>query len=339
MAKSSGFQTSQQTNVIIGTESTFGSKVAASGQNRIHMPVTSYSFSEVANHTLAVAPFRQGAGGATQSTEMVKAQRHDRMYEITLEFMGSPQAIDRICLALFGDGDGTNALLGSMPASHNISGSTSVPVTLYFDKGSASADNTALSFASCMVTSFTLSGDIGSNGGVIMGSATFVTGFNPEKANISFSGSGETTIADQISYFNMHDLSATSITPSGGSAEDLVLFSFELNIARSVNRVGFDTAANNFKPMGYVIGGYEVTGSMVVKRDAESDAAISFADNAEPLCAISITDGTFAIAAEKALIDQSSINFDEDGFKSVIPFRCTYNAANTSNPVVTISTS
>ena len=136
MAKSSVFQTSQQTNVIIGTESTFGSKVAASGQNRIHMPVTSYSFSEVANHTLAVAPFRQGAGGATQSTEMVKAQRHDRMYEITLEFMGSPQAIDRICLALFGDGDGTNALLGSMPASHNISGSTSVPVTLYFDKGS-----------------------------------------------------------------------------------------------------------------------------------------------------------------------------------------------------------
>ena len=77
---------------------------------------------------------------------------------------------------------------------------------------------------------------------------------------------------------------------------------------------------------------------MKLLEDAESDAAISYADNAEPLCAISITDGTFAIAADKALIDQASINFDEDGFKSVIPFRCTYNAANTSNPVVTIST-
>ena len=79
MAKSSIFQTSQQTNVIIGTEATFGTKVAASGANRIHMPVTSYSFSEVANHTLAVAPFRAGAGGATQSTVMVKAQRDERM--------------------------------------------------------------------------------------------------------------------------------------------------------------------------------------------------------------------------------------------------------------------
>lgn len=337
MAKSALFQTSQQTNVIIGTEATFGTK-AATGATRIHMPVTSYSFSEVANHTLAVAPFRAGSGGATQSTEMVKAQRHDRMYEITLEFMGSPQAINRVCLALFGDDDGTNALIGSMPTTSNISGSTAVPVTIYFDKGSASAADTAISFTSCMCSSFTLSGDIGGNGGVIMGSATFVTGFNPDKANISFSGGTETTIAAQSSYFNMHDLSATTITPSGGSAEDLVLFSFELNIARAVNRVGFDTAANSFAPLGYVVGGYEVTGSMTVKRDAESDAAITYADTAEPVCAVSITDGTFAIAAPKAIIDQASINFDEDGFKSVIPFRCTYDAANTSNTVVSIST-
>ena len=336
MAKSSIFQTSQQTNVIIGTEATFGTKVAADAAI-IHMPVTSYSFSEVANHTLAVAPFRQGAGGATQSTEMVKAQRHDRMYEITLEFMGSAQAISRVCNALYGDASNPHALIGSMPTTSNINGSTAVPVTLYFEKGSASAANTALSFKSCMCTSFTLSGDIGGNGGVIMGSATFVTGFAPDKANIAFSGGTETTITAQTSYFNMHDLSATTITHSS-STEDLVLFSFELNIARSVNRVGFDTAANGFAPLGYVIGGYEVTGSMVVKRDAESDAAITHADTAEPVCAISISDGSFQIEAPKAIIDQASINFDEDGFKTVIPFRCTYDAAATSNSVVDIHT-
>ena len=337
MAKSSIFQTSQQTNVIIGTEDTFGTK-AATDATRIHMPVTSYSFSEVANHTLAVAPFRAGAGGATQSTEMVKAQRHDRMYEITLEFMGSAQAISRICETLYGDASNPHALIGSMPTTSNINGSTAVPVTIYFDKGSASAADTAISFKTCMCTSFTISGDIGGNGGVIMGSATFVTGFNPDKANISFSGGTETTITAQTAYFNMHDLSATTITPSGGSAEDLVLFSFELNIERAVNRVGFDTAANGFAPLGYVVGGYEVTGSMTVKRDAESDAAITYADTAEPVCAISISDGTFQIEAPKAIIDQASINFDEDGFKSVIPFRCTYDAAATSNSVVDIHT-
>ena len=337
MAKSSIFQTSQQTNVIIGTEATFGTK-AATDATRIHMPVTSYSFSEVANHTLAVAPFRAGAGGATQSTEMVKAQRHDRMYEITLEFMGSAQAISRICETLYGDASNPHALIGSMPTTSNINGSTAVPVTIYFDKGSASAADTAISFKTCMCTSFTISGDIGGNGGVIMGSATFVTGFNPDKANISFSGGTETTITAQTAYFNMHDLSATTITPSGGSAEDLVLFSFELNIERAVNRVGFDTAANGFAPLGYVVGGYEVTGSMTVKRDAESDAAITYADTAEPVCAISISDGTFQIEAPKAIIDQASINFDEDGFKSVIPFRCTYDAAATSNSVVDIHT-
>ena len=337
MAKSALFQTSQETKVIIGTETTFGAKVAASG-TIINMPVTSYSFSEIANHTLGVAPFRQGVGGATQSTEMVKAQRHDRMYEITLEFMASPEAISRICETLYGDATNPHALIGSMPTTSNYSGSTSVPVTIYFDKGSASAVDTSLIFPSCMCTSFTLSGDIASNGGVIMGTAIFITGFNPEKANIAFSGGTETTIAAQTSYFNMHDLSTTTITPSGGSAEDLVLFSFELNIARAVNRVGFDTAARNFAPLGYVVGGYEVTGNMVVKRDDESDVALTYADTDEPICAISISDGTFQIEAPKAIIDQASINFDEDGFKSVIPFRCVYDATDITSSVVDIHT-
>ena len=100
MAKSATFQSNQETRVIIGTEATFGTKVATGG-TRIVMPVTEYNFSEVAAHSLGVAPFRAGVGGLTQSTEMVRAQRFDRMYEISLTFMGSPEAIDRICLALF----------------------------------------------------------------------------------------------------------------------------------------------------------------------------------------------------------------------------------------------
>ena len=101
-----------------------------------------------------------------------------------------------------------------------------------------------------------------------------------------------------------------------------------------MKRVGFDTASNGFAQLGYTVGGYEVTGSMTVKRDAESSAAITFADTAEPVAAISISTGTFQIEAPKAVIDTASINFDDDGWKTVIPFRCTYDAAATSNPVV-----
>jgi hypothetical protein len=46
----------------------------------------------------------------------------------------------------------------------------------------------------------------------------------------------------------------------------------------------------------------------------------------------------FQITAPKVFVDESSINFDEDGWKQVIPFRCTYDSSATTNPVVTINT-
>lgn len=338
MAKSAVFQTNQASHLIVGTESTFGTKVATDG-TRITLATTEFSYSEVAAHTLGIAPFRNGVG-QTQSTEMVRAQRHDRMYEINFTFLGSAQAINRMCLAMFGDDDGANALVGAMPTVTHISsnGGGSIPVSLHFEKGASTAADTAITFRSAMCTSFTLQGDIAANGGVIMGSCTFVTGFAPTNANISFSGGTSVSVNNQSNFFNMHDLSTTTITPSGGSAQDLVLYSFELNISRPVNRIGFDTASNTFNPLGYVVGGYDVTGSMVVKRDVESSDAITYADTAEPVAQVDIGDGTFQVLAPKAIIDTASINFDDDGWKTVIPFRCTYNAAATTNSVVEIHT-
>lgn len=340
MAKSTTFQTKTNSKVTIGTEVTMGTATAASGGTTIEMPVTDYSFSEVASHTLSAAPFRLN-GGQAQSDDMVRAQRHDRMYEISMTFMASDKAINRICLALFGDDDGTNTLIGSMPAattySHGVA--SIVPVTIHFedsDPSSTAASGVDTHFISCMCTSFSLSGDIGSDGGMVMGTATFVTGYAPVSSALTFSGGTHVLNSAHTSFFNMHDLSKTEI--NSGSAEDLVLYGFNLNIERSVSRVGFDTASNGFRPLGYAVGGYEVTGSLTVKRDAESKSAITFADTAEPVVAIDLDTTVFQIQAPKAILDTASINFDDDGWKTVIPFRCTYDGANTSNTVVSINT-
>lgn len=339
MAKSTTFQTKTNSKVIIGTEVTMGTATLAAGVT-VEMPVTDYSFSEVAAHTLSVAPFRLN-GGQAQSDDMVRAQRHDRMYEISMTFMASDKAIDRICLALFGDGTTPNALIGSMPAATTYADSVAsiVPVTLHFedsDPDSTAASGVDTHFISCMCTSFSLSGDIGSDGGMVMGSATFVTGYAPVSSALTFSGGNHTTVAQHVNFFNVHDFTKTEV--NSGGAEDLVLYSFELNIERSVNRVGFDTASNGFKPLGYSVGGYEVTGSLTVKRDVESKDAITFADTAEPVCAIDLDTGVFQITAPKAIIDTASINFDDDGWKTVIPFRCTYDGASAANTVVSIGT-
>ena len=334
MAKSTGFQTNRNSKVTIGTEVTVGTATAASGGTTIEMPVTEFSFSEKDKHSLGVAPFRSGLGGGAQSDDMVKWQRHDRMYEISITFQGSAKAINRICLALYGDGDGANALLGNMPSdvqSHIKDGVANItPVTLHFENGAHAGLGTDIHFISCVCTGLTLSGDIGANGGMVMGTATFVTGYEPVESSLAFSGGTHTLLASHTSFFNMHDMTTAQTLDS----EDLVLFSFELNISRAVNRIGFDQG-NSFKPMGYSVGGYEVTGSLTCKRDSESASAI---DNPAGMV-LDLDTGVFQITAPKVFVDETSINFDDDGWKSVIPFRCTYDGADaTSNPVVTIAT-
>ena len=330
MAKSTTFQTKSNTKVTIGTEVTPGTATASNGVT-IEMPVTEYSFTELNKHSLSVAPFRSGLGGMTQSDTMVKWQEHDRMHEISITFHATAQAIDRITLALYGVGDNDNALIGSMPTavqSHVKDGVANItPVTLHFENASHAGLGTDMFFTSCMCTSFTLSGDISSNGGVVMGTATFVTGYAATQT-LTFTGTN-TAISAQATMFNMHDMT-TAQTLDG---EDLVLYNFELNIAREVNRVGFDQD-NSFKPLGYSIGGYEVTGSLTCKRDTEIAAAI---DNKAGM-ALSLDTGVFHITAPKVFVDDSTINFDDDGFKQVVPFRCTYTGA-TTNDIVAIATS
>ena len=329
MAKSATFQTKQNSKVVIGTEVTMGTATLAAGTT-LEMPVTDFSFDEIKKHSLSQAPPRTGVGGMAMSDDMVKWQRHDRMFEISMTFHATAQAIDRVCLALFGDGSTPNALLGSMPAvtdyRHGVANTT--PVTLWFENAGHDGQDSDMFFTSCMCTGLTFSGDIAGNGGVVMGTANFTTAYKPTEAALTFTGGTHTLLTAQTTMFNMHDLQTTTL-----DSEDVLLYSFEVGIARAVNRVGFDSG-NDFRPMGYSVGGYEVTGSLTCKRDGEIDDAI---DNAAGM-ALDLDTTVFQISGTKVFVDTAGISFDDDGWKQTIPLVFTYDSAATSNAVITIGT-
>ena len=333
MAISTAFQTKQNTNVKIGTEATMGTTSVATADS-IEMPVTDYSFDEIHKHSLSVAPPRTGSGAFTQSDDMVKWQRHDRMFDISITFHATAQAINRICLALFEDGGSPNDLLGDMPDTTDFRDgqSNTVPVTIVFENASHAGQDTDQIFTSCLCTGLTLTGDIGSNGGVVMCTATFQTGYTPTQASLHHTGGGgtHTVVSDQTTMFNMHDLTVETL-----NEQDLLLYGFELAIARPVNRIGFDNGSN-FKPQGYALGGYEVTGSLTCKRDAESLEAIDTDMSTPRALALSAGD-VFQIDAPKVYVDSAGISLDDDGWKQTIPFRCTYSGATTST-IVSIKT-
>tara|TARA_Y100000593_G_C4268594_1_gene316148 strand:+ start:359 stop:1348 length:990 start_codon:yes stop_codon:yes gene_type:complete len=327
MAKSATFQTKQDVSVRIITEATIGTTPSDTAFTT--MPVTDFSFSERFGHSLDVAPPRTGVGGMTQSDKMVRWQHHNKMFDIELTFHATAQAINRVCLALFGDGDGANALTGAMPLITNYTHGSSniVPVSISFEGAGHDGGTTDMYFTSCMCTGFTLSGDIGSNGGVVMGTATFQTGYEPSEGALSLTGT-ETTLTAQTTMFNIHDLQTTSL-----DSEDLLLHAFDVNIERPVNRISFDPD-NGYRPMGYSVGQYEVTGNLTCKRDGEVDDAI----NNSAAMALDLDTTVFQITGDKVYVDQAGINFDDDGWKQTIPLRFTYNSAATSNPVITINT-
>lgn len=327
MAKSGTFQSKQNVSVKIITEATIGTSPTDTAFTT--MPVTDFSFSEIKKHSLSVAPPRTGKGGMTQSDDMVKWQKHDVMWDVSMTFHATAQAIDRICLALYGDGSTPNALLGSMPSVTAYSHGTSniVPVTLLFENAAHDGDTVDMYFTSAMCTGLTLSGDIGSNGGVVMATATFQTAYKPTEAALATGGT-ETTLTSQATMMNMHDLTTTTL-----DSEDLLLYGFELAISRPVNRIGFDSD-NDFRPMGYSVGQYEVTGSVTCKRDGEIDNAI---DN-EAGMALDLDTGVFQITGAKVFVDEAGISMDDDGWKQTVPLRFTYDSAATSNPVVSIGT-
>ena len=329
MALSTAFQTKQNTNVVIGTEVTMGTATVAAGTT-IEMPVTDYSFDEIHKHSLSVAPPRTGSGAFTQSDDMVKWQQHDRMFDISITFHSTAQAINRVCLALFGDGDGTNTLIGSMPSVTDFRDGVAnvVPVTLWFENSAHAGSATDMYFTSCVCTGLTLSGDIASNGGVVMATATFQTAYAPTEGALTFTGGTHTLLTAQTTMFNMHDLTVETL-----NEQDLLLYSFELAIARPVSRIGFDNGSD-FKPMGYSLGGYEVTGSLTCKRDAESTDAV---DTSTPVALALSAGDVYQIDAPKVYVDGSGISFDDDGWKQTIPFRCTYSGA-TSSTIVSIKT-
>ena len=165
-----------------------------------------------------------------------------------------------------------------------------------------------------------------------MATATFQTAYAPTEAafTLETTSATNTAISDKTTMFNMHDLTVETL-----NEQDLLLYSFELAIARPVNRIGFDND-NNFRPHGYSLGGYEVTGSLTCKRDAESLEAID-ADMATPQALALSAGDVFQIDAPKCIIDNSAISLDDDGWKQTIPFICTYSGA-TSSTIVSIKT-
>ena len=306
------FQARSNISVAIGSKGSavnLGTSHAA-GDTWNFLQVTDFNIQH-AGATLDVAPNKSGILGQLES------QGHHRpdtmMYEVTLTMRGTPTAVLKSCLPLFSEGASAAALTpaSSTGTMKHDTGSTDA-VTLLFKNGGSDASNISSVMIGCFCTSMTLREDIGTNGGEMVVESTFVTGYRPVENTLAASSETLDTAAPK----NIFSLATQTI-----DSQPLVLNSWEITISRPLARVGFiDTT--DYNPYGYVqTGPYEVTGTLLAKRDDSiEDLATKLKGDSSGI-AIAIEESSgFAISIPDAMIDNSQPE-NGDFMLQSIPFR------------------
>tara|TARA_R110002020_G_scaffold237137_1_gene449452 strand:+ start:11675 stop:12757 length:1083 start_codon:yes stop_codon:yes gene_type:complete len=190
----------------------------------------------------------------------------------------------------------------------------------------------------CVVSDMTLTGDLGANGGNLSMSGNYYSGFaNPISTGtvLEQTFDGTWVEPDAGVFFNMGSLSTKQLEVDGAN-QDMILKSFNLNIANGVNRVGSNT---NGDAEAYAFPEYTVTGDITLKYDGEfslsaaDNVVQSFLDGNTCTLALKFGDGTVSAVTEMNILAEVQFTGDptqdisENGIFWTIPFECVQNSS------------
>ena len=190
-----------------------------------------------------------------------------------------------------------------------------------------------IKIAGCVVSDLSISGDLGTNGGNLNMSGNYFSGFaNPLSTGtiLEQTFNGTWVEPDAGVFFNMGSLSTKQLDVEGAD-QDLILKSFNLNIANGVNRVGSNT---NGDAEAYAFPEYVITGDITVKYDTEISLSASdnvvqhFLDGNTGSLALKFGDGTVDAVTEMNILAEVQFTGDpaqdisESGIFWTIPFEC-----------------
>jgi hypothetical protein len=195
-----------------------------------------------------------------------------------------------------------------------------------------------IKIAGCVVSDLSLSGDLGSNGGNLGISGNYFSGFaNPISTGTCLEQTFDGTWVEPDAgvFINMGSLNTKQLEVDGAN-QDMILKSFNLNIANGVNRVGSNT---NGDAEAYAFPEYTVTGDITLKYDGEfslgaaDNVVQSFLDGNTCTLALKFGDGTVSSVSEMNILAEVQFTGDpgqdisENGIFWTIPFECVQNSS------------
>ena len=225
------------------------------------------------------------------------------------------------------------AVSGGLPHTVNLA---------YMPNSAGAADGIKVVGALC--SDLSIKGDYGTNSGCITMSGNYWSGFsNIQEGNgagtrseVDFTGTW--VDPDENVFFHMGDLKTKTLQVEAGSALEMIVKGFEINISNNVQAIGGDGSGN---PEMYTMPQFDITGSLTLKHDANFDLgtgtnvlssyvnkntmglALKFGDNTVS------TVGEMNIAAEIQITGDPTVDNSDQGVFWNLPFECLYNSADT----------
>ena len=316
MAQAANYYPSQNVSVWFQKESTVGTEPDDAGLKKLQ--VTSFTIPE-ASVPLEFASARSGQ--FTTTATMGHHSEGTKLWTFDTTLRGTPTSVLLATEAVFEDASSEAALNNNYTfpsATYQDGESSAATFDIRFVNAGADSSTETIECAGCVGTGFTLSEDIGSEGGELVCTITWATAYMPVHSGTDITSAAYDTGTPK----NIRSLASGSTGINGGVLEELVIQSWELSVQRTIERIHYkDNTSGTFTPFGYAMtGAFEITGSITcIRNDDVHDLLAKFYDS--NTVDVNIQESSnFAIALDKCLLGESTIDNGGAVLMQTIPF-------------------
>ena len=319
MAQATNFFPSQNVSVWFQNETNVGDQPDDAGLKKLQ--VTSFTIPE------SSVPVEYSSARAGQFVTTATQGHHSqgtKMWTFDTVLRGTPDSVLLACESVFEDGSSEATLNNdyTFPSANYLNGAGSAKTfEIRFEDAGADSTHNNVVCQGCVGTGFTLSEDIGSEGGELVCTINWATAFMPNTGTDA-DDAITSPAYDTGTPKNIRSLASGSTGINGGALEELVIQSWELSVNRTIERIHYkDTTDGVYEPFGYAMtGNFEITGSMtVIRNDDVHDLLAKFYDSNTVDINIQESSG-FAIALDKCLINEPTIDNGGAVLTETIPF-------------------
>ena len=314
------FFPSQDVSVFFVQEANVGGSADTDDTGFTQLQTTSFTIPEA---SVPVEYSGQRSGSFVALENQGPHSQGTKMWTFETTLKGTPESVLLATNAVFEQGS-SEAVLNNNYTFPSVNfkdgaGSAKTFEIRFENAGSDSSSNNVIC-QGCVGTGFTLTEDIGSEGGELVCTINWATGYMPNNVTGASDALGSPSYHTQTPK-NIRDL---DFAETKIDSEPLVCQSWELNVSRTIERIHFkDQTGGSFKPFGYaMVGGFEVTGSLtVIRNDDVHDLLAKFYDGSTVNINIEETTASkLTITMPKCYINEPSIDNGGAVLTETIPF-------------------